>query len=466
MKKIVLIVPMSLSPSAPQPPQERADSLVGLTSADFEKLMADLALPQTAPRFAVAVSGGPDSMALTLFLHEWVKARQGTLKAFTVDHRLRNDSTKEAKQVGAWLQPHGINHAILTWAHENAPASAIHARARMARYDLLLSACRAENYTHLFLAQHADDQAETVLMRFAKGSGLDGLAGMASLREQDDITLVRPLLPIRKSSLEGACAAHNWPYVIDPSNQSPRFTRARLRALQPELAQEGLTTERLYEIARASGQNRAQLEGLANQWLQTHAKADAFGRITFSYSAWCAESEAMRLRLLARALLCAGGQDYAPRLAALERLHEKLLHKVQTIHTLSGCMIEVDENTIFFMREEGLVDETLALNATAPFVRWDNRFVFTPAEGAQNTICIKKLGAISRDQLEKRGFTEIAALPAKLRASLPALYINAEWIDLPDFGANPQKNRVCTSRFLPRRSLILKPFSFCPPLLH
>lgn len=447
-----------------KPPSPLTPDPFPLTSADFEKLMGGLPLPNTMPRFAVAVSGGPDSLALTLFLKAWIEERQGALHAFTVDHRLRPESTQEAQKVQRWLSAQGVAHSILTWDHEATPVSAIHARARTARYDLLIDACHTQGCTHLFLAQHADDQAETVLMRFAKGSGLDGLAGMASLRTQDDIELVRPLLPVRKSRLVASCAAYHWPYINDPSNESARFARARLRDMHNELAREGLTTERLYEIARTTGQIRAHLESLANQWVSAHARADGYGRVLYEYAAWSQQPEDMRGRLLARALQCVSGDDYAPRLTALDLLQANLCRENFSVQTLSGCLVERYEGNIVFQREEALVTQTLALDGLSPRTRWDNRFTFTFSGQPDLGLCIRKLGSISRDQLEKRGFAAIAALPAKTRASLPALYHGDDFAGLPEFDQNRIHGTVVQAHFLPRRALILKPFCFCPPL--
>ncbi|WP_081991868.1 tRNA lysidine(34) synthetase TilS, partial [Inquilinus limosus] len=129
-------------------------------------------------RLAVAVSGGPDSMALSLLAARWVRQRGGQILALTVDHRLRPDSTAEAAATGASLTRHDIPHRILTWS--DAPARASQDQARRARYGLLGQACREVGIRDLAVAHHREDQAETVLLRLARGSGVDGLAGMAA----------------------------------------------------------------------------------------------------------------------------------------------------------------------------------------------------------------------------------------------------------------------------------------------
>nr|WP_083901585.1 tRNA lysidine(34) synthetase TilS [Azospirillum sp. B4] len=130
----------------------------------FARLMAPLGPFETAPVLAVGVSGGRDSLALTLLAHRWAQARGGRIQAFTVDHALRPESAAEAAQVARWLAARGIDHAILTWEGPK-PATGLQAAARQARYALLAAACRERGILHLCLAHHREDQAETVALR-------------------------------------------------------------------------------------------------------------------------------------------------------------------------------------------------------------------------------------------------------------------------------------------------------------
>jgi tRNA(Ile)-lysidine synthetase-like protein len=179
-------------------------------------------------RLAVAVSGGPDSMALSLLAARWVRQRGGQFLALTVDHRLRPDSTAEAAATGAALARHDISHRILTWT--DAPARASQDQARRARYDLLGQACREAGIRDLAVAHQREEQAETVLLRLAKGSGIDGLAGMAAWRTAPWGRLLRPLLDLPKARLVATCAGFGAVPVDDPSNRRSRYARARLRA--------------------------------------------------------------------------------------------------------------------------------------------------------------------------------------------------------------------------------------------
>ena len=177
----------------------------------------------------VAVSGGPDSLALLLLAAE---ARRGKVEAATVDHALRLESRAEAETVGKVCQRLGVPHSILTAAWDHKPTTAIQERARLMRYRLLAQWALERGLTAILTAHHLDDQAETFLMRLARGGGVKGLAGMrpSSRSPGAGIAVVRPLLGWRHSELETVCAAAGVEPVQDPSNADEQFERVRIRA--------------------------------------------------------------------------------------------------------------------------------------------------------------------------------------------------------------------------------------------
>ena len=179
-------------------------------------------------RLALAVSGGPDSMALlALAATEF----PGRIAALTVDHRLRPAAATEAATVAACCVERGIPHATLAWRGDK-PATGIQSAAREARYTLMAEWCAANGYTLLLTAHHADDQAETLLMRLARGSGSAGLAGIRPTRALGHgVTLVRPLLSRRRAELAAIASATGWPLADDPSNRDPHYSRTAARAL-------------------------------------------------------------------------------------------------------------------------------------------------------------------------------------------------------------------------------------------
>src|SRR3546814_569603 len=182
-------------------------------------------------------------------------SRDGSVIALIVDHRLRPDSAAEARTVAGWLAGRGIACRILT--HEGGPpAGNLQSAARAMRYRLLAGWCAAAQVLHLALAHHREDQAETLLLRLARGSGVDGLAAMAPVVELPDLRLLRPLLDVPRGRLKATLDRLGQPFVEDPSNRNHAFSRVRLRVLSPTLAAEGLDTGRLYATARSTGRAR------------------------------------------------------------------------------------------------------------------------------------------------------------------------------------------------------------------
>ena len=203
----------------PAPPPQ----LVERFRADLDALIA----PGTA--IGLAVSGGPDSMALLLLS---AAARPGVVQVATVDHGLRAGSSAEAEMVAGLCRRLDVPHQILRPDWPQQPASAIQEKARAARYQLLGQWVRDRQLGAVVTGHHRDDQAETFLMRLERGAGVRGLAGMraaAPVPGCADVTLLRPLLGWRHAELEQLCAAAGVTPATDSSNGDPQFERVRVR---------------------------------------------------------------------------------------------------------------------------------------------------------------------------------------------------------------------------------------------
>jgi tRNA(Ile)-lysidine synthase len=176
------------------------------------------------------------------------------LIAVTIDHGLRKESKREAAAVARLARQLNMAHRTLRWTGRK-PSTGLQEKARAARYRLLGNAARKSGAMHILTAHTLDDQAETVLIRMSRGSGLTGLGAMTRISPlpadgKDTTVLVRPLLDIAKSRLIATLDAAEIPYADDPSNRNPRFTRVRLRGLMGTLAEEGLDANRLAQLAR------------------------------------------------------------------------------------------------------------------------------------------------------------------------------------------------------------------------
>ena len=279
-----------------------------LTAAEFDAAMARLGPWDAARRVAVAVSGGPDSLALAVLAQRW-----GDPVAFIVDHGLRAESAGEAETARAALAARGMPARVLR-LERLSPGPGLPARARRARYAALSAACRAAGLVDLLLGHHAGDQAETVLMRQRRGSGLAGLAGMAALTETDDVRLVRPLLGIAPERLRGVAAAAGLTPVQDPTNDDQRFTRARLRR------EIGGDRAALLSLAANSAQTRSAAEAAVAAELALRALLRPEGFAVLSPGAVRPDSLAALLRSLSGRRLPISGADAlaaAPRAATM-----------------------------------------------------------------------------------------------------------------------------------------------------
>jgi tRNA(Ile)-lysidine synthase len=196
----------------------------------LDRFRSDLdALVPPGTRIGIAVSGGPDSLALLLLA---AQARPGEVEAATVDHGFRPESRAEAQTVANICAEVDIPHVTLTIDWETPPTTAIQERARTARYDALAAWMRARNLSTLLTGHHLDDQAETFIMRLNRGSGVTGLAGIRPstfVPGAPNLKLVRPLLAWHRSALEAVCAEAGATPSDDPSNFDPRHERVRVR---------------------------------------------------------------------------------------------------------------------------------------------------------------------------------------------------------------------------------------------
>ncbi len=297
-------------------------------------------LPDKGQAIAVAVSGGPDSMALC---HALSQCAAGTVHALTVDHRLRPDAAKEARQVGKWVQGwRHVEHHILTRDLPEAEETRVQEAARHDRYRLIADYCEAQGIKQLFTAHHLNDQAETFLFRLAKGSGLDGLGAIRPVHDYSPaVQLFRPFLGLSKNALITYCHDHGVPYIDDPSNENERFARVRLRQSYEILAEEGLTPKRLAKTAERLARAREALEVLAVALFEKAVTESNASRIEFDFEMLAGQPEELRLRVLQAAIARLGGKrHYPPRLERLEELAFSVFNDSSFKRTsFAGCLI-------------------------------------------------------------------------------------------------------------------------------
>jgi tRNA(Ile)-lysidine synthase len=329
-----------------------------ISAQEAKHLFADW---KTVPAIVLAVSGGPDSIALMWLAARWRRAlaRGPRLIAVTVDHGLRGEAAREARDVKRLADSLGLSHRTMRWAGAK-PKTGLPAAARDARYRLLVQAARAHGATHILTAHTRDDQAETLLMRMLRGSGIAGLAAMARVTERDGVLLARPFLGVSKSQLGATLKKAKLDFADDPTNRDVSFTRPRLRALMPALAAEGGDARNLSRLASRLARANAAVEVLvdgAERYLALRdrgAPRPGFDAGGLDAKAFAALPEEIRLRLLLRAIDRIGHEGPAELgkvealLTALDQaVVEKAAGRGQKLkQTLAGALISLIDGRI------------------------------------------------------------------------------------------------------------------------
>ena len=423
--------------------------------------MAPLGPFENAPAVAAAVSGGADSMALAILAADWLRRRSGRLIALTVDHGLRPGSSAEARRVGAWLAQRDIAHHVLRWRGDK-PQRGIQAAARVARYRLLGGWCARHGLLHLLLAHHLEDQAETLLMRLARGSGVDGLSAMAALGGTSGVRIVRPLLGTSAARLRATLRARRQTWIEDPSNRDPAFERVRLRRARGAIEAVGVTAPRLAKTARHMARARAALEAATTDLLAHSATVHCTGFCLLEPAPLAAAADEISLRALSRVLMCVAGADYPPRFERLARLHDAVAAGLGSARTLLRCRIAPYGARLLVCREAAAAGAAVDL-APGGRGRWDARFTVGLARAAdslpQRGFVVARLGIEGwRQVVSARPEIRGSTLPAPARTVLPALWHSGNVVSVPhlDFDRIPPTGRTpprFTARFEPPRSL-------------
>jgi len=311
------------------------------------------------PALTLAVSGGPDSTALMVLAARWRKSLKTKPKliAVTVDHGLRKEAKREAAAVAKFARKLGIAHQTLRWTGKK-PAAGLQQAARTARYRLLAEAARKAKAAHVLTAHTLDDQAETVLIRMSRGSGLRGLAAMQRVSRLDSgepaLQLVRPLLDVPKARLIATLKAAKVAYADDPSNRDPRFTRARLRGLMPELAREGLTAARLAQLARRLRRAHQALEAAVDRAETELSSRSSDHAMVLDAAGFARLPAEIALRLLGR-IVTATGDEGPVELSKLESLNAGLKSaqnagEPRFRRSLAGALVTLSGGKVFIER--------------------------------------------------------------------------------------------------------------------
>ncbi|GMG83339.1 tRNA lysidine(34) synthetase TilS [Paralimibaculum aggregatum] len=381
----------------------------------------DRLAPPAPAGLGIALSGGGDSAALTVLAADWARGSGHRLAAATVDHGLRPESGAEAAAAGRLAATLGISHTVLRW--DDAPGRGnLQAAARAARQRLLGAWAAREGLAAVLTGHTLEDRAETLLLRLARGSGLDGLAALAPAAEVAGTRWLRPCLGLRREALRDLLRARGIGWAEDPSNDDPRFERVRARQALALLAPLGIGAEGLAATAARLGEQRLVLEDAAAALALEARRLGPLGEVVHDGARLAAARADTAFRVLADSLCGIGGAAYRPRQEALERILTALPGPAEG--TLAGCCWRADGDSLTIWREAAAAAAPVALVSGAV---WDGRWR-AEAAGPPGTM-LGPLGAPGLAALraaERSGEwtapVPFRAAPVALRRVQPALW--------------------------------------------
>jgi tRNA(Ile)-lysidine synthase len=328
------------------------------------------------PAVGLAVSGGADSLALLLLAQSWASAQANPprLHVYSVDHRLRPEAAGEVAMVLGVAQSLGVAATGLAWTGEK-PETGLQEAARIARYRLMGAAMAADGIDVLLTAHHRNDQAETVLMRMAHGSGIEGLRGMSATAEVEGIRVHRPLLDVDPDALRTVVAAAGLTPAADPSNTDTHYERVRWRQAMPAFAELGLDAATIATFADRMAEADAAIAQMADGCFAEIVRLDGFGAARIELAPLVGLSPAISTRLLGRVLNIVGGRQKPRALGQVERLRQSIAEGLAKATTVLGCIIRIKDGAVIVAREPGRALPPDAQLAPHGELIWDERFL-------------------------------------------------------------------------------------------
>ena len=301
--------------------------------------------------FALAVSGGSDSLCLAYFGKIYWLEFGNKIHILIIDHQLRKESLNEALKVKQILSKRKIPSKILSWKGKS-PKSNIQKKARDIRYSLLSNYCLKNNIKYLITAHHGDDQIENFFIRLLRGSGLTGLSSMATKTKYNDhLKIIRPFLNLNKEDLKYVTLNYFKTYIKDPSNYDDKFLRVRIRKYKKSMEKEGLDTKKIFKTVENLVSANQALNFYKNKALYKHASFVSKDKCLLNKKIFLEEAREIIFKSFSDILSLVSGTYYPPRSKKVINLIERLKGRKFIKSTLGGCIIEEKDNFILISKE-------------------------------------------------------------------------------------------------------------------
>jgi tRNA(Ile)-lysidine synthase len=314
----------------------------------FKKILFNLIKKKN---FAIAVSGGSDSLCLAYFSKVYSSEFKNKIHVLIVDHKLRLDSKNEAAKVKMILKKRNISSNILSWKGK-IPSKNIQKNAREMRYSLISNYCLKKKLNNLVTAHHEDDQIETFLIRLIRGSGLTGLSSMAeNTKYSNRLKIIRPFLSFKKKDLQYVTLKYFKTFIKDPSNKNNKFLRTRVRKYKKDMEREGLDTRKIIKTVKNLDSANKALSFYKNKALQKHSSFLSKNKCLINNRIFLEEADEIIFKSFSDVLSLVSGTYYPPRSKKIISLINRVKKNQFKKSTLGGCVIEKRDNFIIISKE-------------------------------------------------------------------------------------------------------------------
>ena len=301
--------------------------------------------------FAVAVSGGSDSLCLAYFSKLYSSEFNNKIYVIIIDHKLRKESGKEALKVKKMLEKKKIPNRILNWEAKK-PKSNIQKKARDMRYSLISDYCFKKNIKYLITAHHQDDQIKNFFIRLLRGSGLTGLSSMSvNTKYSDHLRIIRPFLQLNKADLKYVTLNYFRAYIKDPSNEDEKFLRVRIRKYRKNMEKEGLDTRKIIKTIENLISANQSLNFYKNKALNKHVSFISKNKCLINKKIFLEETKEIIFKSFSDILSLVSGRYYPPRSKKVINLIDRIKRNKFTKSTLGGCILEEKNNFIIILKE-------------------------------------------------------------------------------------------------------------------
>lgn len=343
-----------------------------MNTLDISKSLNDINLLKKEKKFAIAVSGGVDSMTLLHLVVKWAKKNSKKVLVLSFNHNLRKESIEEVRLVESVSKTLNLDYRSFTWKEK--PCTAVMEKARIARYETFSNFCSINNIKSLLVAHTADDIAETFAIRVLNGSDLDGLCPIAYQRKLYGVNVIRPMLDKRKSEIYKFAINNKILFKEDPSNENFKYLRARLRKYL--ISEEDLSNN-LIKASKLFCKIRKINNDIIRVKFKNYYTLEKEGYFVIRKRIFTKFPKFLVLRFLKKCLMFIGNTKYPPRTKKMNDIFNNLLSNKTTNYSLGGCILSSKKREILIIREFNKVGNLFTDFKDKESLIWDNRFVIS-----------------------------------------------------------------------------------------